>query len=112
MLFNLKHPRKDYNLTLQLYDRDLLTSNDVIGETTFSIKDALMDASLTKKPVGITKKYFNSHLKNTKSMKDKKLSFFDENSFWVECMGGAEANGGKLKMQGKLRIQVDILPKE
>ena len=67
MVFNLQHPRKDYSLTLQVYDRDLLTSNDVIGETSFNIKDALIDASLTKKPVNINKKYWNSYLKETKA---------------------------------------------
>lgn len=67
MVFSLQHPRKDYSLTLQVYDRDLLTSNDVIGETSFNIKDALIDASLTKKPVNINKKYWNSYLKETKA---------------------------------------------
>lgn len=33
MLFNVKHPRKDYSLTVQLYDRDLFSANEVLGET-------------------------------------------------------------------------------
>ncbi len=112
LIFNLKHPRKDYDLSLQVYDRDLLTSNDVIGETTFCIKEALLDASLTKKPVTITKKYWENYLKDTKSQKKREIKFFDENTFWLECMGGAASNNGKLVCQGKLRIQIDILPKE
>ena len=110
MLYTLKHPRKDYTLSLQLYDRDFLTSNDVIGETSINIKDALIDASLTQKPVGITKKYFNSYLKNTKTFKGKPLEFKDENSFWLPCK--AILKDGKEKVNGKVRIQIDILPKD
>jgi len=51
MLFKHSFPRadaNDYNLSLQIYDRDLLTSNDVIGETMINIKEAVEDACLTK----------------------------------------------------------------
>jgi hypothetical protein len=32
LIYKVKFPRKDYNLTLQLYDRDFFKSNDIIGE--------------------------------------------------------------------------------
>ncbi len=32
MLFNIKAPRKNYNLSIQTWDRDLFKSNDFIGE--------------------------------------------------------------------------------
>ena len=112
LLFNLKHPRKDYNLTIQMFDRDFLSSNDIIGEANLNIKDALMDASLTKQPVGITKKYWNSHLKKQKCMKDIKLDFKDENTFFLSCKGGKPDKKGVLKEQGRVRVQIDILPKE
>ena len=39
LLFNIQHPRKDqnYNLTLQLYDRDFFKSNDLIGDSVLNI---------------------------------------------------------------------------
>lgn len=39
LLFNVKHPRKDYSLTVQLYDRDLFSSNDVLGEVSLNLKE-------------------------------------------------------------------------
>jgi hypothetical protein len=110
MLFNVKYPRKDYNFTVQLYDRDLFSGNDLIGETTFSLKEALTDAALTKKQVSITKKYYNSYLKECKSWKNTKIDFKDENSFWLTCKNKGE--DGKEKVTGKVRVQIDILPKE
>lgn len=32
LVFRIKIPRKDYTFKLQLYDKDILKSNDVIGE--------------------------------------------------------------------------------
>ncbi len=62
LLYNIKHPRKDYTFTVQLYDRDLLSSNEMIASTSINLTDAFTDASLTKKPVSITKKYHDTYL--------------------------------------------------
>jgi C2 domain len=111
MLFNVKHPRKDYSLTVQLWDRDLLSSNEVIGETTFNLEEAFNDASLTKKPTYFSKKYYNSYYKDTKAMKGKSLSWKDDSSFWLPCMGkDPKDKSGKIKEVGKVRVQIDILP--
>ena len=40
------HPRKDYNLSIQLYDRDFFKANDIIGDAMINIYDAVIDASL------------------------------------------------------------------
>jgi len=46
LLFKLMHPRKDYNLSIQLYDRDFFKANDIIGDAMINIYDAVIDASL------------------------------------------------------------------
>jgi Ca2+-dependent lipid-binding protein len=79
MLFNLKHPRKDYKLSLQLYDRDFFKSNDMIGDTLFDVRLPLEDVSLSKRQLGITKTYYNTYLKNHGFI----LDFKDEESFWL-----------------------------
>lgn len=38
LLFNVKHPRKDHTLTLQLYDRDFFKSNDIIGDAIINLR--------------------------------------------------------------------------
>jgi len=55
----------------------------VIGETLLNIKDVVLDSALTKKPFGITKKYYNSYLKTTKAFKDTEIEFKDETTFWI-----------------------------
>ncbi|TNV72912.1 hypothetical protein FGO68_gene3417 [Halteria grandinella] len=112
LLYTIAHPRKDYTLSVQLFDRDLIGSNDIIGEAQLNIKDALTDAALTKKPVAFSKKYYNSYLKNCKTLKNTKVTFKDENSFFLSCKGGKPDKTGKLTEQGKVRIQIDILPKD
>jgi hypothetical protein len=39
LIFGIQHPRKNqnYNLTLQLYDRDFFKSNDLIGDSLLNI---------------------------------------------------------------------------
>jgi Ca2+-dependent lipid-binding protein len=54
LLFNVKHPRKDCNLQVQLYDRDFFKSNDIIGDATLDLRLPLEDCALSKRPLGVT----------------------------------------------------------
>ena len=56
--FNVAHPRKDYNLTIQAYDRDFFKSNDIIGEGKINLKQVIEDCMLTKRPISLNKKYY------------------------------------------------------
>lgn len=107
MLFNLKHPRKDYSLTLQLYDRDFFKSNDLIGDATFDIKLPLEDVSLSKRQCGVTKTYYNSYLKDL----GFKLEFKDEDTFWIPIKQVNKDDPSKVDAQGKIRVRIDIFPK-
>ena len=104
LLFNVKHPRKDYSLNIQAYDRDFFKSNDIIGEGKVNIKQAMEDCQVTKRPLSFTKKYVEQCMKGTK------LDWKDENSFWIQLTGKDEK--GKMEKTGKVRIQVDIIPKD
>ena len=59
VLFNVKTPRKDNMLTVQLWDRDLFKSNDFIGEAQIDIQYLIKDAVETRKPITLNKKYWN-----------------------------------------------------
>ena len=105
LLFNLKHPRKDYTFTLQAYDRDFFKSNDIIGDTTIDLKLPIMDASLSGRPLGLNKTYFEAYLKE----KGVKLEYKDENTFWLP-MRSRDSATGKVEENGKVRVQIDIYP--
>lgn len=94
-------------MSVQLYDRDFFKSNDIIGETTLNLEDAIIDSSLTKRPLSINKKYYEDFLKP----KGVKLEFKDDNTFFVVVKGKDEKTG-QLVDNGKVRIQIDIYPKE
>lgn len=63
LLFNVSAPRKNYNLTLQTWDRDLFKSNDFIGENQIPLQYLFEDAIATQKPIHLNKKYYNTYLK-------------------------------------------------
>ena len=112
LLYRVKHPRNDYNFTVQLYDRDLLSSNEIIASTTINLSDAFTDSSLTKKPVSITKKYHDSYLAKESKHFKKGVSqinkFEDANTFWMNCKGANKE--GVVEDLCQVRLQIDIYP--
>jgi hypothetical protein len=70
------------------------------------LKSAFEDVSLSKRPLGINKTYYNAYLKD----KGYKFTYKDENSFFVSVKGKDEKTG-KIVENGKVRIQIDIYPK-
>lgn len=103
----LQNAKKNYTLGIQLYDRDFFKSNDIIGETTLDLEAAILDSSLSGRPLSINKNYYNAYLKE----KGIKLEYKDDNTFWIPVYGKDEKTG-KTKVNGKVRIQLDIYPKE
>lgn len=81
LLFDLEHPRKDYNFSIQLFDKDFFTPNKILGETSFDLKDVFVDTSLTKRPLVVNKSYWEYYMKD-KAGYDFKWHE-DNNSFWV-----------------------------
>lgn len=114
---NSKHGRK-MTLTVQGYDRDLLSSNDLIGEAFIDLKPLYEDAELSKRPMSLSKKYFE-YLEKEKGASG--LTFTSDNqSFWVELertpteeerLDKRLARGEKMKC-GKVRLQIDLCPKK
>lgn len=97
--FNDVFPRKDYNLTLQAYDRDFFKSNDIIGSCRLDLKQAFEDVALTKRPLGINKKYYEQYMQG----KGLTLEFKDEQSFFLPMMS-MNQDTKTLEKNGDLRI--------
>ena len=66
----------------------------------------ILDASLSGRPLGLNKTYFNAYLKE----KGVKLEYKDENTFWLPMKSKNSATG-KIEECGKIRVQIDIFPK-
>ena len=101
--YRLKFPYKvrddtTKTFTLKAYDRDLLKSNDFIGEVQFDLTEAIHDSC-------ITKAYYEEHLKQFNTWKDLKLEFKKEGyCFWVDIKQGE-------RVTGKVLLQIDIATK-
>jgi len=108
LLFPVKAPRDKYNLSVQLWDRDLFKKNDFIGSAELDLADVFKDAIDTKKAINLNKKYWDSYLRT--KMPGVKLQFEDDESFWVDCMGVGKK--GDLERNGSVRISVGVYPKE
>jgi len=64
------------------------------------------DASLSGRPLGLNKTYFNAYLKE----KGFNFKYKDENSFYIPIKGKDDKTG-KIVENGQVRIQIDIYPK-
>lgn len=58
MIFNVKHPQGDNKVTFQAFDRDLITYNDLIGETQVDLKQIMEDVSILDQPLPLNKNYY------------------------------------------------------
>ena len=108
LLFDIKCPRDFYLFTIQLWDRDLFCSNDMIGEAQLELKALFEDVLESGKQMNLNKKYYDSYLKD--HIGETKIKFEDEDSFWIPCKGFDK--DGKHVEQGKVRVSLTILPKE
>ena len=102
--FDLTNPGTSGILNLQVWDRDIFKSNDHIADASINISEAIKDATVTGRPICFNKKYIQTVYKS--KMQSLKISFSDEDedSIWIHL-------NNEKSDAGKVRIQVDIVPK-
>lgn len=84
---DLKSLKDDYKLTIQAWDKDIICSNDLIGEFVLDIGPLFEDAYLTKRQSNLTKGYWDSY------MKQKLLDEGDDNAKLIKFDGKDEVEG-------------------
>ena len=111
-MYRIKRPRKDYQFTLQCYDRDFLKRNDIIGASQIQLKNLIDDCSLIKKPIQLNQKYFQEVMeKQEKHMSTIHFDKEDKSKFWMNLMH-KDPETGKLESHGEVKMQIDVLPVE
>ena len=85
---------------MQAYDRDFFKSNDIIGSTMIDLKQVFEDVSVTKRPLGLNKNYYDGYMlkEGEKSYEWKE----DGNSFFVPM--NSKNDEGKMETNGFVRI--------
>ena len=74
-------------LTIQGWDKDIIASNDLIGEFTMDITPLVEDAIITKKQMNLSSKYWNEYFKD-KIVESgfefaEQIEWEDKTDFWV-----------------------------
>ena len=102
--FPISSPGTSGIFNLQIWDRDVFKSNDYIADTSLDLSEAINDAVETGKPISFNKKYIETVYKE--NAEDLKIEFHDEDedSIWIQL-------NNKTSDAGKVRIQIDIMPK-
>lgn len=82
----------------------------MIGEAQINLKQIIEDGQLVKKPLTLNQQYYNDVLK---PQKGQPLEFDDDHPsrFWLK-LRSKNSKTGKEEVNGKVLIQVDILPKD
>jgi hypothetical protein len=80
----------------------------MIGEASINLKQIIEDCQLVKKPLTLNKSYHKDVLE---PQKFQPLTFDsdDDNRFWLK-LRAKNAETGKEEINGKVKIQVDVLP--
>lgn len=104
LLFPIKNPGDSQVLNIQVWDADLFSGNDFIGDAALNLALLVQDATTVNRGFSLNRKYYDTFLKEF--MGDGELDFEDESTFWIDM------KDRKGVVNGKVKLQIDILPKE
>ena len=117
MLLPLKLPIQRPTLTIQVYDKDIFSSDDYMCGTTIDMKDIVNIPKLLEMPIGLTRDFYEDLTKEEKE-KLGDIEFLspedDEEGikFWVQCYKGRKEAAGKGEKSGRVMCSLEILPKK
>jgi len=124
LLMPLKSQKPNYNLTIQAWDKDVIASNDLIGDFNIDLQPIFQDCLLTGRIQTLCKKYWDDYMQG--AVVDggfDKLADFEwdskeekEDKFWVSVRRDVAADGDKQaepqKYAGKIQCSLRIYPKD
>ena len=117
-LLPLKLPMVDDPvITIQVYDKDIFSSDDYISGATLNIKDLMTIPKYLGLPVKFTKSYYEG-LSEMEQQIYGDIEFLNETDdedgikFWVQCYKGKKEATGEGETGGRVLCTLEILPKE
>lgn len=112
----------NYNLTIQAWDKDIVSSNELIGACELDISALVNDALATGRQMVLNEEYFVEHMQNLLPQQQhagldlavtgSEIDFEDDpgqDRFWVPARSNLE-NGG-LGLSGGILCSITVLPK-
>ena len=117
MLLPLRIPAQKPVLTLQVYDKDIFSSDDYMCGATIDLKNIINIPKFLEMPIGLTRDYYHDL-----TIEEKKplgeIQFLspedDEDGikFWVQCYKGKKEAAGQGEKSGRVMCSLEILPKK
>ena len=106
MLIPIEIPRDKYNLTIQVFDNDILSKDDYICGGRLNLQQILNDVNILDIPLQLNKDYYKSLPKEKQNLSN--IEFVNEddnlNKFWIQL----EKQG---KKEGRVLCSLEIVPK-
>ena len=107
LLIPIQTPEDSYNLTIDVYDNDILVKDDFICGCRLNLSYIVNDVNTIDLPIKLTKEYYNSLPQEKKVLSNIEFVGKDEDEegakFWVQL----EKNG---KKGGKVMCSLEIVP--
>lgn len=102
LLYKIKHPSKNYTLTIQCYNRDFFSPNEIIGSYELDLRRAIEDVSLVKRLLPLNKDYYNKYLLNEEKSNVLKWKEDNDRNFYVPLI--SKNKEGKIEHNGEARL--------
>jgi len=119
MLMKMKSRQDAYNLQLQAWDKDIIASNDLIGEFSLDVAPLFEDCHRLKKIKTFCKQYWDDYMKEELTKRGyehvKDIEWEEEQKFWVPVRRFVkDEKTGKedLQFAGKILCSFQIFPME
>ena len=116
MLLPLQLPIQKPELTIQVYDKDIFSSDDYISGTKINLKDLVMIPKHLDMPIKFTREYYQD-LKDDEKKIYGDIEFLKKSEdeegikFWVQCYKGRDDATGEGEKGGRVMCSLEILPK-
>ena len=117
MLLPLRLPVQKPVITLQVYDKDIFSSDDYMCGTTIDLKSIINIPKNLEVPISFTRDFYEGL-----EAQDKKpfgeIQFLskeddeDGTKFWVQCYKGKKEAAGQGEKSGRVMCSLEILPKK
>ena len=112
----LRLPEQNPKIYLQVYDKDIFSSDDYMCGAIIDLKEIIKIPKLLDVPISLTRKFYNGLTEKEKKPLGviKFLSRTEDaegSKFWVTCYKGLKDATGEGVKSGKVLCSLDILPK-
>jgi hypothetical protein len=116
MLLPLQVPIQKPELTIQVYDKDIFSSDDFISGTKINLKNLVMVPKHLEMPIKFTREYYQDLDEDEKKIYGdieflKKSEDEEGIKFWVQCYKGRDDATGEGEKGGRVMCSLEILPK-